>query len=462
MMAMSHRATKHTSARDRGYTLPEVLITILIMGTLASVLTGVIAVVLRNTPSTEARAEDARSVLGLVTWLPQDVDSTPPTGFDVDPTTPSGCGTSPGRNILHLSWTETLGTTVTTYISNYRHVGTATDGFSLERISCNGLGTPPFAGGASLSLTGDLPALPVGWAPGDAPLEVTVDRDPITNDVTLVSFEITTINGKIVRTDSAPKNPQDTLPTTTLPSWVPPTPTTLPYTNNPPSASSHAITAPAATTTIQYLTVSDPDGDSLAVTLEPASIPSGWLVSLSGLTMSIRPDSGHVGTTRVISYTVDDQHGGVTTGTVTVTVLPASTPTTLPAATTTTTTTTTTTAPPLPPCSVTAASLSRLMVKNVQADGSPGQVNVGVLFKPITVTATTNIYCTGLEIRYDTGGVNSPGFANMTQTGPTTWSVTLPGRDEGSSETWADGPHPIEFHAPTGGPLGPTQTLTVT
>ena len=57
---------------------------------------GVTSVVLRNTPTTEARAEDARSMMGLVTWLPQDVDSTPPTGFDLDPALQADATPVPG------------------------------------------------------------------------------------------------------------------------------------------------------------------------------------------------------------------------------------------------------------------------------------------------------------------------------------------------------------------------------
>jgi hypothetical protein len=109
---------------------------------------------------------------------------------------------------------------------------------------------------------------------------------------------------------------------------------------------------------------------------------------------------------------------------------------------------------------VTGTSLSQTSVRNVPAEGGNGNVNVGVLKDPVTVSATTNIYCAGLEIRYTSGGVNTPPFIGMTQTGPTTWSYTLPSKGEGSSETWSDGAKVISFYSTTGGPHA-TRTLTV-
>ena len=55
-----------------------------------------------------------------------------------------------------------------------------------------------------------LPALPASWQPGDSPVKVTISRED-NNDVALVVFEVTTLDGKLLTIDSAPKNPAHTL-----------------------------------------------------------------------------------------------------------------------------------------------------------------------------------------------------------------------------------------------------------
>ena len=210
-----------------------------------------------------------------------------------------------------MEWSEKIGSVTTTFIANYRHVS-GTNGARVVRITCSGVGSPPFTNGSEQNLTSDLPLLPGGWTPGDAPaavnilhgfhrvddldvssnvatatvvaghnyttgLEVVVEgtgnadidngafiitdvggrrhddtftfsvstsdvndltgtahTDDPTYPVELVTMELTTFDGDIVRTDSASKNPADTLPTTTLPSWIPPTPSTIPNVNTPP------------------------------------------------------------------------------------------------------------------------------------------------------------------------------------------------------------------------------------
>ncbi len=444
---------------DHGFTLTEVLISVVVMGIIATVLGGVFTVFMRSTPTTEARADDARSVMGLVTWLPQDVDSTPATGFDVGQSTASGCNQNPGVNLLRLEWREKIGSVTTTFVSNYRHVSTASAA-RVVRITCSGVGSPPFATGDQQNLTSDLPRLPGGWTPGDAPAAVTVARTipaDLTSPVELVTMELTTFAGDTVRTDSASKNPSETLPATTLPSWIPPTPSTIPNVNNLPTTVNLSFAAnPSPTTTTANLIVNDVDGDPLVVALD--SVPSGWVVTLVGLQMTITPDPSDVGNTETIQYTVDDLQGdGVVNGEVDVTVVSTATTTTVPAV--TTTTTTSTTLPP--PCAVTSATLTPNTIKNVQANGKGGAVNIGVLFKKVAISAATNGNCSGLEVRYVSGGVNTPGFLVLTQVGPTSWTGELLGRHEGSSETWSDGPHQISFHDGGGGPYH-SKTLTIT
>ena len=272
-------------------------------------------------------------------------------------------------------------------------------------------------------------------------------------------MELTTFDGDMVRTDSASKNPDETLPTTTLPSWIPPTPSTIPYMNHLPTTVNLSLTAhPSPATTTVNLIVNDIDGDPLVVTLD--SVPDDWVVTLVGLQMIITPDDDDVGQRKTIQYTVDDLQGdGVVDGEVAVSVVPTATATTTTVPFVTTTTTTTTTLPP--PCAVTSATLTPDTIKNVQADGKGGAVNIGVLFKKVTVSAATNGNCSGLEIWYVSGGINTPGFLVLTKVGPASWTGELLGRGEGSSETWSDGPHQISFHDADGGPYL-SKTLTIT
>jgi hypothetical protein len=346
-------------------------------------------------------------------------------------------------------------------VANYRHVPTAGGLSRIQRVTCSGTGSGPYANGVALNVTSDLPALPSGWTQGNPPVAVTMSA--LDGTVRLVKFEITTLDGELVKIDSAPKNPALTLPSTTAPSWRPATPAPSEEVNTLPTTVDQAFTIHAGVMTSANLIVNDVDGDPLAVEL--ASYPDGWTVTLSSLTMQITAPIGTPSdVANAITYTVDDQRGdGPVTGTVTVTpVDPVTTDTTTSTTSTTTTSTTTTTIPPT--CVVSSRSISPAVVKNVQPDSQNqggGNVNVGVLRDQVTVTAIGNEFCAGLQIEYSSGGVNSPPFRAMTQLDATTWSVVIEGRDQGTSETWSDGEHILSFHSANGGSWG-TVTLKVT
>jgi hypothetical protein len=387
-------------------------------------------------------------VLGLVTWVPQDVDSTPPEGFDTDPDAPSGCGVDPDGsdrvNLLRLEWSESYGIDSTTFVAAYHHVRDG-DVARIVRVACQA--SDPSPQRVEQRLTSELPVLPVGWKPGDAPVSVTITRDLDSGDVEAVRIVLSLIDGGQVVVDAAPKNPADTLPPTTLPSWYPPAPETSVAVNAPPEVENQSIEAHPNSPRATSIAASDPNGNTIELSI--VSSPADWTVSLAGSTLTVTASTPaaypSVGT---IVIAADDQNGGVGTGEIQVTVVDPATP----LATTTTTTTTTTT---LPTCTVLTATVTPSPVRNVQQDSSNqggGSVNIGVLAKAVTVTAETDDQCTGLELRYDSGGVNSPPQVGMVQTGPTSWVAVLPGRDEGSSETWSDGEHLLGFFDADGGP----------
>jgi hypothetical protein len=450
-------ARRH-SRTDRGFALPEVLISVVLMATISTVMVGIVSVVLRNAPTTSARADDARTLQGIVTWLPQDIDSTPPTGFNTDPGAASGCAVSPGTNLLRLQWSEWINGTTTQFVSNYRHVETSPGVYRIQRITCSG--APTATGGRAQNVTSEVGPIPTGWAPGSLPYKVVINREgpaptpptPDTRTVLLVVFEVRTVDGKIVRIDSAPKNPAATLPPTSLPSYIPPTPTTA--ANTPPVADDVSIEAEPGALTSFTAPASDINGDPLTITVP--TVPVDWTVSVSGLVISVTPpDTAAPGTTEAFTYVVDDGQGGTDTGTVTVNVVDVGAATT-----TTTTTTTTTLAPPPPPCVIVSSNLNPPEMVNVSPDnnglGEGGGVNVGVLRDPVTLSATTNEYCSGLLVRADTGASNGILFRNMVQTGPTSWTLQFPGKREGSSELWADGDRSITFWSDSGGPWSST------
>ncbi len=191
--------------------------------------------VLRNMDTTSARIADAQDAQNLVTWLPVDVSSAPAANVSTDPSLPSGCASvSPGTNILLLSWTETVNSSTTTFVADYRAVpdpgGT---GITLQRFTCTGTAT--LGAAFSLNVSNTLAVLPSGWAPGQAPVAVSVTG-------IIVTVTLTQKDGHIARVDSAQKNPAATLPPV-------PTATAKPASTTTTCVVSSATTSPAATST---------------------------------------------------------------------------------------------------------------------------------------------------------------------------------------------------------------------
>ena len=130
--------TRDGSTRDEGFTLVELVICITLMAVIAPVLLGVMVVTLKSSPALADRADAAVIVQGLVTWLPEDIDSAAPGSFDTAPATPSGClGTDPGFNLLKLSWTETI-SSAKNYTASYRYVAkpVPSEGGRIVRVYC--------------------------------------------------------------------------------------------------------------------------------------------------------------------------------------------------------------------------------------------------------------------------------------------------------------------------------------
>lgn len=195
---------------DRGFTLIEVTLTMVISGILVAALATAISAAIRTTPSSENRIDDARSTRSLSTFLSHDTTSTPPFapeqaegGFDVA-TTPgpdnNDCGAA-GTNIVHMQWTETVFDT-RRYVANYRFV--VEDGAGrVVRVACSADDGDPFTLDSSLPVTPrlDPSAVPVA----------TLTYDAFGN-VAVVAFTLTGQTGETVLVETASRNPSEFFP----------------------------------------------------------------------------------------------------------------------------------------------------------------------------------------------------------------------------------------------------------
>lgn len=385
--------------RDDGFTLPEMLIAVVLTALIGSVIAIAITTSLRTAPSVTERADSAVAVQGLTTWLPPDVDSAVPGQLETDHSKASGCsGSDPGVNLLHLSWDETFNGTTRNYVADYRFT-TDADGGQIVRVGCSGspsLGAPSMLK-MSAKLSTTLPTVTSFDSNGDG-----------LNDQ--VTFTIETLSGEVVYIDAASKNPDETLPPDNT-SY----PTTTAANQTPVAANIDVATNPSSPVTF-VLPASDPDGDTLTVTL--TGLPAGWTASIVGLQVTLTPDAAM--STVEIDYSVEDPGGADADATIKIVVSAAAT-------TTSTSTTTTTT---VPPC----------VVSNVIIEDSPVRLSAngsGKLKKDVVVTAVVQSgYCVGLTLQYDTGAPNGQYVQNLGDAAP--YQVRLLAHPQGT-ELWSTG-----------------------
>lgn len=269
--------------RSDGFTLVEVLVSMSVMGLIATVISSVVIVAVKNNPAVQLRTDSALTLQGITTWLPQDVDSTPPTGFNTVPTQASGCTSSPGVNVLHMQWSENISGTVTQFIANYRYVASASQNI-IKRVTCSGTGSVPLGNTIVQRVTGPLAAMPPAWVPEQLPVDVDVEYD-LAGDVTIVTVDLLSANNQLLRVEAAPKNPANTLPPVESDGMGLPvitvlattTSTSPPTTTTDPSVTT--TTDPTATTTTSTTTT------TIAVTtttvapcvITSAAMSDGWI-----------------------------------------------------------------------------------------------------------------------------------------------------------------------------------------
>ncbi len=110
--------------RSDGFTLPELLVTMTVLGIIVAAIAAAVIVSLKNDNRSANSLRGSRDAQTLALWLPADVQSAAPTGgIDTNAATTTGCLNSPSQtaanfNVLRLMWTETA----TTYFAAYRAV----------------------------------------------------------------------------------------------------------------------------------------------------------------------------------------------------------------------------------------------------------------------------------------------------------------------------------------------------
>lgn len=192
--------------RDAGSTLPELLITVMLLGLIVTSLASAVIVIVRQQDNTTGRLNVARSETNVGLWLPadlasaQDVDLTPgasPCGTTCPPNAVTG-----GSNSIMLSW-NSLEAGATDALSSrinvsYRYVQVGVS-YDLVRVECVSVASGPWSCGNTTVLR-DLMAPPPAttWTPGvtspkwvinvSEPLDAgTIDGDPQASTTTIVA-----------------------------------------------------------------------------------------------------------------------------------------------------------------------------------------------------------------------------------------------------------------------------------
>lgn len=138
------RSRRRRARADAGFTLPELVITVMVVGVVMATLSSVVVVVARQETASDGRLNNARSEQTLGMWMPADLASA--SSVDVAASA-SPCGTqcpstsaTEGSNMVMLSWQTMLApgappTMQTTNVS-YRYVQGA-DSWKMVRVQCD-------------------------------------------------------------------------------------------------------------------------------------------------------------------------------------------------------------------------------------------------------------------------------------------------------------------------------------
>jgi hypothetical protein len=188
----------------------ELLIVISLIAIIVPCLAVAFSVIVRTTPNTQIRIDDARSTRGLATWLSHDTTSAPrfqpltdQGGIDTSPGVNTCNGA--GVNLLHLQWTE-HGFQDRTFVASYRFVPQGAEA-RVVRYTCSATGSGSFSGTRSIGLTS-------GLSPSQPPEVVLQPVGRLSGDpVESVDMILTAVSGERVLVQTGSRNPSDFFPT---------------------------------------------------------------------------------------------------------------------------------------------------------------------------------------------------------------------------------------------------------
>lgn len=394
---------RRSRTRD-GFTLIEVVVTVTIMGLVTAVLAAVFSVIVRNTPTQAERVDDARSLLGLTTWIPRDVGSTAEAGFRRGDF-PSPCsGVPASQGLLELQWSSNLFPTGDVYTANYRFVDDDPTTGTIVRYACVNGGPA-----SSIKMTAPLQRLTGAQTESPAPVNITLEPATSGNPGHRgLEFEVIVLDDdgvtqrELISLDAFTANVITTLPPMSTTTTTTTTTTTLP--NQAPSAYDLWVSVDPDVPLTVTVPADDPEAGALIVS--SVTPPAGGEIVITNVGVSLDititaslANGATPGSTYTFTYVVDDAEPLTSNAaTVTVTVNNPSGPTT----TSTTSTTTTTTLPP--------ACVAAFAPGNETSPTSIELKNNGTLQNHLTVNITTNSYCIPLVVTFDP----MPNDTNMT------------------------------------------------
>lgn len=121
---------------DDGFTLVELLLAMVVLGTIVAAVGSAIIVVLRNESAVSDRTGLAHDQALMSVYVVPDIQSA------LSVTASSGTGCASGPDLLTLSWSETLAST-TSYSSDYRVVAQGGAWVLTRTFSTNGVAQAP-------------------------------------------------------------------------------------------------------------------------------------------------------------------------------------------------------------------------------------------------------------------------------------------------------------------------------
>lgn len=181
-MITQHRST--SDRRDRGFTLPELLVAMMVSGILVSALAMAFSVIVRSQTGSQQRIAESKDVTFVQTWLPTDLSSATQTWIEPQLPFPFNADL-PGTNVVTLARPDLA--TGGAYLIMYRYEELEDRGWIMARYRVDNPGCPTdypvvgncAAGPESVKRVGvayELVPPPAGWTEDQAPthaIEVT-------------------------------------------------------------------------------------------------------------------------------------------------------------------------------------------------------------------------------------------------------------------------------------------------